>query len=81
MRVMQTARTAALIGAVGLILAACGGGGTAAAPAGEAAPPAGKAYAGPVGKGEGQLSVLAWPGYAEDGSTDPKVDWVTPFEQ
>ena len=33
-----------------------------------------------LGDTEGELSVLAWPGYAEDGSTDPKVDWVTPFE-
>ncbi|MFZ0160272.1 MAG: ABC transporter substrate-binding protein, partial [Kineosporiaceae bacterium] len=31
--------------------------------------------------GEGALNVLAWPGYAEDGSTDPKVDWVSPFEK
>ena len=30
---------------------------------------------------EGQLSILAWPGYAEDGSTDKTVDWVTPFEE
>ena len=30
--------------------------------------------------GEGALDVLAWPGYAENGSTDPTVDWVTPFE-
>jgi putative spermidine/putrescine transport system substrate-binding protein len=29
----------------------------------------------------GELSVLAWPGYAEDGSTDESVDWVTPFEE
>jgi putative spermidine/putrescine transport system substrate-binding protein len=34
-----------------------------------------------VGAGEGQLSIIAWAGYAEDGSTDPKVDWVTPFEK
>ena len=34
-----------------------------------------------VGTGEGQLSIIAWAGYAEDGSTDPKVDWVTPFEK
>ncbi len=34
-----------------------------------------------VGDGEGSLSVLAWPGYAEDGSTDKAVDWVTPFEE
>lgn len=38
-------------------------------------------FEGPVGDGEGALNVLAWPGYAEDGSTDPNVDWVTPFEQ
>ncbi len=34
-----------------------------------------------LGEGEGALTVLAWPGYAEDGSNDPKVDWVTPFEK
>ncbi len=34
-------------------------------------------YAGPVGAGEGTVNVLAWPGYVEDGSTDPAVDWVT----
>ena len=26
------------------------------------------------------INVLAWPGYVENGSTDPAVDWVTPFE-
>src|SRR4051812_9743043 len=34
-----------------------------------------------VGDGEGELNVLAWPGYAESGKNDPKVDWVSPFEQ
>lgn len=29
---------------------------------------------------EGQLNVVAWAGYIEDGSTDPAYDWVTPFE-
>ena len=29
---------------------------------------------------EGQVNVVAWAGYVEDGSTDPAVDWVTPFE-
>ena len=33
-----------------------------------------------VGEGEGELTVLAWPGYAENGSTDPTVNWVKPFE-
>ena len=72
-------------GAAAALLAACGSSastsstdgatsGAAAAPA-----PGGAAYAGPVGAGEGALNVLAWPGYAENGSTDPAVDWVNPF--
>ena len=75
-------RTLALAGALGLALAACGGGGSGGGGGGApAAPPPAAAYAGPVGAGEGALSVLAWPGYAEEGATDPTVDWVTPFEQ
>ncbi len=34
-----------------------------------------------LGDNEGEISILAWPGYAEDGSTDKSVDWVTPFEK
>src|SRR3954454_15000113 len=34
-----------------------------------------------VGNGEGQLNLIAWAGYAENGSNDKTVDWVTPFEQ
>jgi putative spermidine/putrescine transport system substrate-binding protein len=34
-----------------------------------------------VGPGEGTLTVLNWPGYLEDGGTDPATDWVTPFEE
>jgi putative spermidine/putrescine transport system substrate-binding protein len=81
MRCRTVPRSVALVGAIGLVLAGCGGGGAAPGPPGGAAPPQASAYAGPVGQGEGQLSVLAWPGYAEDGSTSPDVDWVTPFEQ
>ena len=33
------------------------------------------------GKNEGKVSILAWPGYAEDGSTDKAYDWVAPFEE
>ena len=86
MHIKGLVRLTAAVGAAGLLLAGCGGdeapasGGTAGA--GDGSPPAGgEAYAGPVGEGEGRLTVLAWPGYAEDGSTDPAVDWVTPFEQ
>ena len=34
-----------------------------------------------LGENEGTLSVLAWPGYAEDGTIDPAYNWITPFEQ
>jgi putative spermidine/putrescine transport system substrate-binding protein len=34
-----------------------------------------------IGPGEGQINILAWPGYAEDGTAYKKVDWVTPFEE
>jgi len=34
-----------------------------------------------VGKGEGQVDIVAWPGYIERGETDPTFDWVTSFEK
>ena len=34
-----------------------------------------------MGQGEGQVSLVSWNGYAEDGSNDPRVDWITPFEK
>ncbi|HKH13741.1 MAG TPA: extracellular solute-binding protein, partial [Solirubrobacterales bacterium] len=34
-----------------------------------------------VGKGEGEVNLIAWAGYVEDGSTDPSADWVTDFEK
>jgi putative spermidine/putrescine transport system substrate-binding protein len=69
---------AAALGSAVVLLAACGG----SSDSGDTGTtPGGSAYAGPVGEGEGTLNVLAWPGYAEDGSTDPAVDWVTPFEE
>jgi putative spermidine/putrescine transport system substrate-binding protein len=76
-------RLVAVAGVAGLALAGCGGGSDTAEPGGSATTAAlgGPAYKGPVGDGEGALNVLAWPGYAEDGSTDKAVDWVTPFEQ
>ena len=33
-----------------------------------------------VGKGEGQVDIVAWPGYIERGETDKAFDWVTDFE-
>jgi putative spermidine/putrescine transport system substrate-binding protein len=34
-----------------------------------------------LGEGEGQVDIIAWPGYIENGSTDPNFDWVTSFEE
>jgi putative spermidine/putrescine transport system substrate-binding protein len=75
---------AGLLG-VGLLLAACG---TADEDSGGAATPGAEGFTPPdlkaldkLGEPEGELNVLAWPGYAEDGSTDPKIDWVSAFEK
>ena len=36
--------------------------------------------AGVLAGAEGQVNIVAWPGYIEDGSTAPEYDWVSPFE-
>ena len=33
-----------------------------------------------IGPGEGQVNIVAWPGYIERGETDAAFDWVTKFE-
>ncbi|MEC3980639.1 ABC transporter substrate-binding protein [Amycolatopsis sp. H20-H5] len=79
-------RNLALAGlaSVCLLVAACGTSSTGSSPGA----PGGQGFTPPkldalaqLGQPEGQLNVLAWPGYAENGSNDPKVNWVTPFEQ
>ena len=34
-----------------------------------------------IGKGEGEVDIVAWPGYIERGETDKAYDWVTDFEK
>ena len=34
-----------------------------------------------LGKGEGFVDIVAWPGYIERGETDKNFDWVTDFEK
>jgi putative spermidine/putrescine transport system substrate-binding protein len=67
--------------ALAFAAASCGGddddgeaGGTTTAEEQEALPTE-------IGPGEGRVDLIAWAGYVEDGSTDPKVDWVTGFEE
>lgn len=69
---MGSRRFLVVAGVVALVTTACGGGGS---------PKPSFNLPTSIGEGEGQLSVLAWPGYVENGSTDPAVDWTTPFEQ
>lgn len=69
---MRNRRFIGLVASTALLAAACStGGGASPAPS----------MMTEIGEGEGQLSVLAWPGYVEDGTTSPDVDWVTPFEE
>jgi putative spermidine/putrescine transport system substrate-binding protein len=44
---------------------------------------AGQALAAPkqLGKLEGRVDIVAWPGYIERGETDKNYDWVTQFEK
>src|SRR5213075_3325759 len=34
-----------------------------------------------IGEGEGEVDIVAWPGYVERGETDKAYDWVTAFEK
>ncbi len=85
MRINRLARLLAGTAVVALALAGCGtdsGGGDTGSDSG------GGGFKAPdipmaeeLGDNEGAVNILAWPGYAEDGSTDKNYDWVTPFEQ
>ncbi|MGC1215136.1 MAG: ABC transporter substrate-binding protein [Micromonospora sp.] len=80
---MRTGRTLTALAAVGLLaVAGCGDGGADAGGSGPGGikPPAIDKLSS-LGSGEGQVNIVAWAGYVEDGSNDPKVDWVTDFEK
>jgi putative spermidine/putrescine transport system substrate-binding protein len=71
MRRRVTAMGALLASAA--VLAACGGTTTTTT-----TPNNGPAS---IGAGEGALNIVVWAGYAENGSSSPMVNWVTPFQQ
>src|SRR3954453_2287237 len=88
--------TAALLACAAMwVLAACGGSDSSSGGASSSSSGGGQAKEGvtavvkpgytkmqqSLGAGEGKLNIINWAGYAEDGSNDPKVDWVTPFEK
>ena len=68
---MKHTRLLAGVAASFLALAACGS---------DSGSSGGEALKG-IGEGEGALKLVAWAGYAEDGSTDPAYNWVGPFEE
>jgi putative spermidine/putrescine transport system substrate-binding protein len=67
---------AALMFVVTLVAAACGKGSTSSSSGGASGP----TPIGSIGPTEGELDLIAWPGYTESGQNDPNFDWVTPFE-
>jgi putative spermidine/putrescine transport system substrate-binding protein len=54
--------------------------GTAGAPSNPGATAAAVNVIESIGAGEGELDIIIWPGYAEDGSNVKTYDWVHPFE-
>lgn len=58
-----------LVVVASLVLTACGGTGSGTA-----------GMKTEVGKGEGEVAIVDWPGYIERGANDKNYDWVTQFE-
>jgi putative spermidine/putrescine transport system substrate-binding protein len=70
--------------ALALMAAGCGSDNKSSSGGGSNAlvnPPKGIKAPTTLGKGEGEVDLVNWAGYVENGSTDPKVDWVTDFEK
>lgn len=65
---MKRLRIPAIVATIALMAAACSTGVPEGAPA-------------ELPAAEDALNLVIWVGYAEDGSTYPEFDWVTPFEQ
>src|SRR5438067_6726423 len=65
----MTGRVLAALCALAVTLSGCG------SPAPVQRPAAGN------GRPEGEVDLVAWPGTVEDGSNDPRMDWVRPFER
>lgn len=79
---MRPARTLLATAAAATLLAAtaCGSSGEGGSSGGGLNPPDLEAPA-HLGRTEGQVDLIAWAGYVEDGSNDPKADWVSGFEK
>jgi putative spermidine/putrescine transport system substrate-binding protein len=68
---MKSTHSIAIGAALAITVAACG----------STTSSAGGKTLGKLGAGEGKVNVIAWPGYVENGATDPAVDWISGFEK
>ncbi|MFC5753369.1 ABC transporter substrate-binding protein [Actinomadura rugatobispora] len=74
LKAKASASVLAVTAMVAALAVACSGG--------EAEEPVGAVKAAStLGPGEGSLTLVTLPGYMENGGNDPRVDWVTPFEE
>jgi putative spermidine/putrescine transport system substrate-binding protein len=83
-------RTTAVVIGLGMVALACGNKKDKPQPDPGATNPSGSGELKPVSAAdasagssalEGQLNIIAWPGYIERGETDKAYDWVTEFEK
>lgn len=82
MRTTSTLKVGAVVASIALAIAGCGsdsGSGEKKGAGGFTAPDLKQLDK--LGTPEGEVSVLAWAGYVEDGSNDPKYDWISDFEK
>ncbi len=63
------------------VVVGCGGDDSGSSSGSQVKAPEGPKALDKLGAGEGEVDLIAWAGYVEDGSTDPKVDWVSDFEK
>ena len=71
----------AVAAAIVVTIAGCSSGGGSSSSHSPAARVPKVAEQAKLGTGEGKLNIIVWAGYAENGTNDPTVDWVTPFEK
>ncbi|HEY3685822.1 MAG TPA: ABC transporter substrate-binding protein [Streptosporangiaceae bacterium] len=77
-RFARLAPIAAVTAILAIGAAACGGSNATQGPGGDAPKlPVQQS----IGKGEGQLNLVAWAGYVEHGQDNKNDDWVTPFQK
>jgi len=79
-RLSRLSTAAVAIGAL-LSVTACGSTDSSGSPSQYGLNPPDLEVQSELGKSEGQVNLINWAGYVEDGSNDPSADWVTPFEK